>query len=453
LARDLKHDRSSLFDRIIVRRLAAERDSGAVQCPDVSIIAAYHDRSLGHGDRALWERHFARCARCTGQIAALARIDNAIEPTRVASAQALGGARREWWTPRVAFPIAALGAAAVALIAIAIRVTTAERGWLGSDAQSEFQAKPLAANTLDANANQSSPPKSAGAGALSGSNSLMAMNEAARAQPETASTRNSPAAHLEHRAAEAKSRLRDQATISSRGQLMGKARASQSDREKMEVAAANPPPPPSASAAATAASEDSDKAFSSGVSSAMPAAPATARESAAPPVASAEGAPALPSHAGIGIGSGVAGGANRAATSGSAVGAAVAKYSANSGNFMGSANGVVIKSADHATIWRAGQNGTISRYNFAAGGWDPQASGVTVDLVAGSAPASSICWIVGRAGTILRTLDGFHWTKIGAPVGDDLVTVVANSATDATITDAAGLRFATSDGGLTWRPQ
>jgi photosystem II stability/assembly factor-like uncharacterized protein len=100
-----------------------------------------------------------------------------------------------------------------------------------------------------------------------------------------------------------------------------------------------------------------------------------------------------------------------------------------------------------------GRNGVISRYNFASSGWDPQASGVTVDLVAGSAPAPSICWIVGRAGTILRTLDGYHWTKIIAPVGDDLVTVVANSATDATITDAAGLRFATSDGGMTWRPQ
>ena len=451
MARDLKHDRSSLFDRIIVRRLAAERDSGGAQCPDASIIAAYHDRSLSRGDRALWERHFARCARCTGMIAELARIGDAIEPERVASARALGGSRRGWWTPRVAFPIAALGAAAVALIAI--RVTTAERGWLGSDAKSEFQAKPLAANTLDATANQSSPPKSAGAGMLNGGGSLMAMNEAARAQPETASSRNSLTAAVERRAAEAKSRLRDQATISSRGQLMEKARAAESDREKLEVAAATQPSPPAAPAAATAAPEESDQSFSSGVSSAIPAAPAALEQLAAPPVSSAEGASALPSPGGIGIGSGVAGGASHAMTSGSAVGAAVAMSSANSGTLMAGANGIVISSADHSAIWRAGRNGTISRYNSGASGWDPQASGVTVDLVAGSAPSPSICWIVGRAGTILRTLDGYHWTKIIAPVGDDLVTVVATSASDATITDTAGLRFATSDGGLTWRPQ
>lgn len=368
-------------------------------------------------------------------------------------ARAPEGGRRGWWTPRVAFPIAALGAAAVVLIAIAIRITTVEHAWLSSEAKSEFQSKPLAANTPITTANPSSLPKSAGAVALSGSSSLMAMNDAAPAQPEAASSRNSLAAHLEHRAAEAKSRLSDQATISSRGQLMEKASASESDREKMEVAAANPAPPPPIPADAVVPLEKSNGSLSSGVSSAMPAAPATAPGPVAPPLASAEGAPALPSPGGTGIASGAGGGADRAATSGSAVGAAVTTSSANSGTLMRTANGVVIKSADHSAIWMVGRNGAISRYNFAAAGWDPQASGVTVDLVAGSAPSQSICWIVGRAGTILRTLDGYHWTKIIAPVSDDLVTVVANSATDATITDAAGLRFATSDGGMTWRPQ
>ncbi len=369
------------------------------------------------------------------------------------SGRAPEGGRRGWWTPRLAFPIAALGAAAVALIAIAVRVTTVERASLSSEAKSDFQAKLLAANPRDATANQSSPPKSVGAGVLSGSSSLMALNEAARAQPEVASAGGSLAAPAEHRAAEAKSRLRDQATTSSRGQLMEKASASESDREKTEIAAATPPSPPAVPSGVTAAPEESNQSSPSGVSSAMPAATAAAPELVPPPITSAESAPALPSTAGIGIGSGVGAGANRAATSGSAVGAAMAMSRANLGAPMGSANSVEIKSADHAAIWMVGRNGAILRYNFAAAGWDPQASGVTVDLVAGSAPSPSICWIVGRDGTILRTLDGYHWTKIIAPVGDDLVTVVATSATDATITDTAGLRFATSDGGLTWRPQ
>jgi hypothetical protein len=346
-------------------------------------------------------------------------------------------------------PIAALGAAAVALIAI--RVTTAERGRLSDEAKSDFQSKPLATNTLTTAANSSSLPKSAGAGALSGGSSLMAMNAATRAQPETASQRDSLAAGVEHR--EAKSPLRDQPMSRSRSQLLEKASASKSDRKKVEVAAATPPSPPPVPATANAAPEESNQSFSSGGSSVIPAAPALAPEPAAPPVTSAEGAPALPSPGGIGIGSGVAGVANRATTNGSAVGAAVAMSAANPSTFMGSANGVVIKSADHSAIWTIGRNGAISRYNFATSAWDPQASGVTVDLVTGSAPSSSTCWIVGRTGTILRTLDGYRWTKVGAPVGDGLVGIVAKSATDATITDAAGLRFMTSDGGLTWRPQ
>jgi photosystem II stability/assembly factor-like uncharacterized protein len=98
-----------------------------------------------------------------------------------------------------------------------------------------------------------------------------------------------------------------------------------------------------------------------------------------------------------------------------------------------------------------GEHGAISRYSHGAG-WILQASGVNADLVAGSAPSASICWIVGRVGTILRTLDGFHWSKINAPVSGDLSSVVADSATDATISSADGRRFSTSDGGITWRP-
>jgi hypothetical protein len=52
----------------------------------------------------------------------------------------------------------------------------------------------------------------------------------------------------------------------------------------------------------------------------------------------------------------------------------------------------------------------------------------------------------------LRTVDGEHWTKVIAPVSDDFVDVVASSASDATIFAVGGRRFATSDGGATWRP-
>jgi hypothetical protein len=36
----------------------------------------------------------------------------------------------------------------------------------------------------------------------------------------------------------------------------------------------------------------------------------------------------------------------------------------------------------------------------------PLSSGTTSDLFAGAAPSAEICWVVGRRGTVLRTIDG-----------------------------------------------
>ena len=84
----------------------------------------------------------------------------------------------------------------------------------------------------------------------------------------------------------------------------------------------------------------------------------------------------------------------------------------------------------------------------------PQHSGASTDLVAGAAPSATVCWIVGRSGTIVRTTDGGeHWTLILAPTEDNLAAVTASDANDATVTTAGGRSFATSDGGASWHPQ
>jgi photosystem II stability/assembly factor-like uncharacterized protein len=71
-------------------------------------------------------------------------------------------------------------------------------------------------------------------------------------------------------------------------------------------------------------------------------------------------------------------------------------------------------------------------------------------LIAGAASSSTVCWIVGRSGTIIRTSDGEHWELVAAPTGDNLVRVASDSAEHAVITTAAGQNFATSDGGASW---
>jgi photosystem II stability/assembly factor-like uncharacterized protein len=114
---------------------------------------------------------------------------------------------------------------------------------------------------------------------------------------------------------------------------------------------------------------------------------------------------------------------------------------------------VQVSTADHSVTWIVGKDGMVQRRD-ANGVVRLQRSGVTTDLVAGAAPSASVCWIVGRSGTIIRTTDGGeHWRLIMPPVAENLTTVSASSASDATIATAGGRQFATSDGGANWRPQ
>jgi photosystem II stability/assembly factor-like uncharacterized protein len=114
---------------------------------------------------------------------------------------------------------------------------------------------------------------------------------------------------------------------------------------------------------------------------------------------------------------------------------------------------VTIVSPDRSVTWIVGQNGMVRRRDADNPGLRVQHSGVTTDLVAGSATSATVCWIVGRSGTIIRTTDGEHWELITAPSADNLTGVSASSARDAKITTAGGQSFATSDGGVTWRRQ
>ena len=72
-------------------------------------------------------------------------------------------------------------------------------------------------------------------------------------------------------------------------------------------------------------------------------------------------------------------------------------------------------------------------------------------LLQGSAPSQTVCWIVGRAGLVLLTMDGRQFARVTAPTTDDLVSVKAADALRATVTTADGRTFTTSDGGKSWK--
>jgi photosystem II stability/assembly factor-like uncharacterized protein len=106
-------------------------------------------------------------------------------------------------------------------------------------------------------------------------------------------------------------------------------------------------------------------------------------------------------------------------------------------------------------------NGHIERSTDAGRTWILQASPSQQEWIAGAAISDTVCWIVGRNGSIARTTDGEHWEKIAPPSLSaaasrqftDWINVMASDAQTATITSSDQHRYATQDGGMTWRAQ
>jgi hypothetical protein len=83
--------------------------------------------------------------------------------------------------------------------------------------------------------------------------------------------------------------------------------------------------------------------------------------------------------------------------------------------------------------------------------WQPQTVAASGDLLAGSSPALTVCWIVGRSGTVLLTIDGRQWKVVMFPEMVDLTAVRATDARTAFVTTAGGRMYRTSDGGMSWQ--
>jgi hypothetical protein len=100
--------------------------------------------------------------------------------------------------------------------------------------------------------------------------------------------------------------------------------------------------------------------------------------------------------------------------------------------------------------WRILADGRVERSTTRGETWDAIAIGPALRITAGAAPVQAVCWLVGRAGVVLRTTDAQHFERVVFPETPDLVRVRAASAQDATVTTADGRAFTTADGGATW---
>jgi photosystem II stability/assembly factor-like uncharacterized protein len=110
-----------------------------------------------------------------------------------------------------------------------------------------------------------------------------------------------------------------------------------------------------------------------------------------------------------------------------------------------------IVSPDRSSRWRPGAAGIVQYSSDGGATWQTLSTGVTADLTAGASPASSVCWLVGRGGTVLLSTDGRLFERVAFPEAVDLTAVSATDARTATLTSADRRRFSTADGGVSWR--
>jgi Putative zinc-finger len=388
LKRDDHNPEAGSFDAILRRASAMSPGPATPQCADPELIAAYYDGSLVASERDVLEAHFADCARCQLQLAAIVRADPRASD---AAAERVARLRSRW---QIAIP--ALAAAAVLIVVLRTMRPGGEVRHADQLAMAKSEAP--ASNPVAAPAAQlESAPQPI-------SNQL-AMNEERRtAQMHLVKPRQ------ESRAALASNFLAN----------VPKSRA-------MQMTTANPASGATYGRAVTGAGS----AIGGSVGAPETLVMISPRER--PEISTqTPGQPSSAASAG-------------AAGSGSAIGAAVGAP------MMGAQVRTLASSSSllRGPTWMAGKRGTIL-FRDANGITRRQYSGVEADLTAGVAPSVTVCWIVGRGGTVLRTTDGENWTKITPPTDADLVAVAADSAEHAIVTTVAAQNFETSDGGASW---
>jgi photosystem II stability/assembly factor-like uncharacterized protein len=112
----------------------------------------------------------------------------------------------------------------------------------------------------------------------------------------------------------------------------------------------------------------------------------------------------------------------------------------------------LIRTPDPQVLWRFSGGRFVERSSDAGATWRVQWTTASAHLVAGAAPTSDSCWLVGRGGMILLTTDGKNWKTITPPADADFVSVVATDAASATVTSTDNRKFTTSDSGKHWTP-
>lgn len=372
-------------------------------CPDANMLAAFAEGALAAPERDDLEIHFAECHRCQEALASMARAWPAPD-----AALPSASARWRFFRPRWLVPLAA---AAILVMYVAVRPVIAPYfppTTVGPAPEVAQTPAPVPTQVM-ADARPSSPE-------------LTPPPPPARAMADT----GRPAPKSIASVADAK------------GAGQPAARSAETAMLPVAKPAADIAAPVGGIAAPTAmASPDRAVAMAKDVRrEALPASPPAAGAAALPRTAISESVVVSPPPTVTTQAASVGGGE------------AARQQLAMKANESIALPEVV--SPDGAVAWVIGPGGRLSRSTDRRVSWQPQVSGVSVELLAGSAPSAVVCWMVGTAGTVIVTTDGTRWSRVAFPERVDLVAVEATDGRVATVTTRDGRRFATRDAGATW---
>ena len=459
-------ERDAKFEQALRRHFRAE-------CPDAETLAAYHERGLAPEELIFWKKHISGCGNCQEILAQLERTERVAAETDVVAIGVAIGAHetrdRDNALP-ISAPAASYGLARSGATGLAAPVPMPKRRaawkwaapagaiaagllvWLSVSElrePSERTQAPVQVAENRAEAESQEPPaearkEQAQPKTLNGTASKTPKPESSAKLQSAAPAAASPARPFKEPMAKTDRQDNEEngRTAEARGNPVEKkqadAREAEGQRLKDEIASDEKIKAAEASKSIGAVTQSVEVENETAAANAAPV-------PAAPPPLPAATAEARDAKKNAPAG--------RAAQQG-AVGGARSEYKREAYLMDADASMVrTVVSADGKRTWRLGPSGQLLLLDKASAGWQTQSSGVSVALTGGSAPTGNICWVVGREGTILLTVDGGeHWRKVASPIPGDIGGITATDGKHAVVWDTANhARYETSDAGVTWK--
>lgn len=397
-------DASRERDRAIERLLrqsrpahASPRNGGVTDsCLDAETLAAWVDGGLSGAALQDTRLHVADCARCQALVGTLARVSPAGPGTKRAA--------RFWSWPASLTWLVPLTAAAAALV---LWVEVPRDKFSGP-------ATPVSVGRVDSVAKVDRP------------------QEVPRQAAETQTTEPARVESFSPLPASKSQDAKQPPTV-----VPGRERSEVAPGEPRSEVAASDVPKSSAARNEVASRLDTESLKEErglGTFAAPAAAPAAAAPGAPPPATAAATARAAAS-------------APAPLPPAPAAAAEKAGALARSG-FVGGVGRIEILSPDPSVRWRLAGS-VVERSTNDGSTWEAAMTTANM-LTAGAAPSVSVCWVVGRSGTVLLSIDGRSWRRVAFPDMTDLSAVRATDARTASVSTIDGRTFSTTDGGTTW---